>query len=323
MKFNKKVLIITAGAVVLMLVAVGIFFSKKSDGQKPMNVVANETVEFINQNLLTQGNTATSVSVVEDSGLYKLKLKVGTNEAEVYITKNGKLLFINGVIDMAPATTTGGTQTESGTTVQSEKSDRPDVKLFVMSYCPYGLQAEKMYLPVYNLLKDKADMGIYFVNYAMHGEKEITENLRQYCIQKEQIAKYADYLSCFVKAGDATGCLTSAKIDKTKLASCQTATDGQYKITANYEDKTTWLNGNYPVFNVDAGLNEQYKIQGSPTVVINGTVVNINPRSPEQFKQVICQAFNIAPAECSQSLSNDAASVSFGDSGSTSGGSCE
>lgn len=55
-----------------------------------------------------------------------------------------------------------------------------------MSYCPYGLQAEKMFLPVYDLLKNKAEMGIYFVNYIMHDKKEIDENLREYCIQKEQ-----------------------------------------------------------------------------------------------------------------------------------------
>ena len=55
----------------------------------------------------------------------------------------------------------------------------------------------------------------------LHGEVE--EQLRQYCIQKEQEAKLLPYLKCFLgktgTAADSEACLTEAKIDKTKLNS--------------------------------------------------------------------------------------------------------
>ena len=191
------------------------------------------------------------------------------------------------------------------TSIEVPKSDRPDVKIFVMSYCPYGLQAEKMMLPVYDLLKDKADIAIYFVYYAMHGKQELDENLRQYCIQNEDPSQYFDYLSCFVQGGNSSSCLTEAGINLENLASCISATDATYNVSGQYNDQSTWLNGGAnPAFDVQKDLNELYGVTGSPTIIINGKKVNISPRSPENFKQAICSAFNSSPEECSQTLSN-------------------
>jgi len=71
-------------------------------------------------------------------------------------------------------------------------------------------------------------------------------------------------------------------------------------------------------------LNEKYGVQGSPTVVINDKVVSVSTRSPEKFKEIVCQAFNTPPAECSQTLPEEVSSPGFGlSSGSSSGGSCQ
>jgi hypothetical protein len=283
--------------------------SPQQAGQKAIN--------FVNEHI-TEDVTASLVGVSEESGVYKIDLKIGENKYTSYITKDGKILFSQGfaVEGQAEKTTT-----KSGV----PQNERPDVKLFVMSYCPYGLQMEKAFLSVYQLLGDKADMGVYFVNYIMHEKKEIDENLRQYCIQKEQKEKYDEYLSCFMEAGDFESCLTKAMIDKTAMNSCIAATDQEYQITANYEDKSTWSNGRFPKFNIHSNLNEQYGVRGSPTLVINDQVVNLNSRSPEQFKEVICQAFSSPPEECSQTLSDQAFSPGFGlgQQGSSSEGSCQ
>ena len=74
-----------------------------------------------------------------------------------------------------------------------EKRETPEVDLFVMAYCPYGTQTEKAFLPVLELLGDKIDFNLRFVYYAMHGKKELDEQLRQYCIQKEQKSKKRTY----------------------------------------------------------------------------------------------------------------------------------
>src|SRR5574344_1244022 len=124
------------------------------------------------------------------------------------------------------------------------------------------MQAQKMYLPVYELLKDKADMGMYFVDYAMHGQKELDENMRQYCIQSEQKDKFAAYLECFTtgdKSADGMGvfdaCMVQARIDKGKVTECVKVVDEKYGVTAGYNDKTTWVSGRYPKFAVNDDLN--------------------------------------------------------------------
>lgn len=198
------------------------------------------------------------------------------------------------------------------------KTDKPKVELFVMSYCPYGLQMQKAYLPAWNLLKDKADIDIKFVSYAMHGKKEVDENTRQYCIQSEQPKVYSAYLNCFVGVGANNGaeanfsqCLTTAKVDQKKLTNCIAKTDQQFGITAKYNDQASWLSGQFPIYPVQQDLNDKYGVQGSPTLVINGVQTDAN-RTPEAIKQAICNAFNKAPSECGQTLSNQSYQAGFG-----------
>jgi hypothetical protein len=323
-KFTKNLIpvsIVIAG----LLVAGALIFINQGKTEKAEEQIltpqqtAQKAIDYINQNLLQEGTTASLVSATEENGVYKFRLKINEQEYDSYVTKGGEILFTEGInLESSPA------QEESETAAEISKQDVPDVKLFVMSYCPYGLQAQKMFLPVYNLLKDKAEMGVYFVDYIMHEKQEIDENLRQYCIQKEEKEKYYDYLSCFVLSGNFDSCLSSANIDREKLTNCTSETDQEYNIYSSYNDKSTWLNGTYPKFDVQTDLNEKYGVQGSPTVVINDQIVNVSPRSPEKFKEVICQAFNSPPEECSQTLSGDVASTGIGGgTGSSSGGSCE
>lgn len=337
---NLKNLIIVI--VVLTAISIGGYFVYKNNnkvvetGFLSAQKAAEKAIDFINQNMLPEEVTASLIEVVEDNGLYKFKLKVEEEEHTVYITKDGKLLFID-VIDMDQVI-----ESESPEPAATDvpKEEKPDVKLFVMSYCPYGLQAQKMFLPVYELLGEKADMSIYFVNYIMHGEEEINENLMQYCIQKQEPQKFIDYLGCFVKDGDSEKCLSGAEIDQGKLADCIVTTDKEYNIYSQYQDQTTWLNGQFPKFDVHTALNEQYGVRGSPTLIINDAVIVSNKnncpvgdvkcvvisdfvRSPEKFKEVLCQSFNSSPKECEQTLSETAFSPGFGlEEGSGSGGDC-
>ncbi len=314
---KSKILIPIAIVIAGILIAGGVYLKKgcsKENELSPQSA-AQKAIDFINKNkemFGIKGQEASLVNVIEKSGVYKIKLKIGENEYDSYVTKDGKIFFTYG-LDLT---------TKEETTQEIEKRERPDVKLFVMSYCPFGLQMEKAFLPVYNLLKDKAEMGIYFVNYIMHEKKEIDENLRQYCIQKEQKEKYYDYLNCFVKDGNFERCLSEAKIDREKMNSCISETDKEYKINELYNDKSTWINGFYPRFDVQTDLNKKYGVQGSPTLVINDVVVNVE-RSPEKLKETICQAFLNPPAECLKGLSKDVPSPGFGGGTGNSSGSCQ
>ncbi|MFA7653550.1 MAG: hypothetical protein WCX97_00710 [Candidatus Magasanikbacteria bacterium] len=228
------------------------------------------------------------------------------------------MLFINFGYKNANSAVTGGAnnnaqlnQQQSETIPVVTKSDKPQVELFIMSYCPYGLQMQKAFTPVWNLLQGKADFSIKFVSYAMHDLPEVEENTRQYCIETEQANKYLAYADCFTVSGDYQSCLSSVGVSVSKLNACVDSTNKKFGILDKYNDKSTWLSGLYPVYPIHQDLNNKYGVQGSPTLVINGNQVD-SGRSPEAIKQVVCAAFNGAPSECSQVLNSTSASAGFG-----------
>ncbi|MBW2988272.1 hypothetical protein DRJ48_03200 [Candidatus Woesearchaeota archaeon] len=201
----------------------------------------------------------------------------------------------------------------------------PEVELFVMSYCPFGTQTEKGILPVLSLLGDKIDFKLRFVSYAMHGAKEVNENLLQYCIQKEEPDKFLDYLECFLEAGNSTGCFVKANIDQTKIDACKASTDQEFKISENLNNRDLWLGGRFPRFDIDKDLNDKYGIRGSPGLAINGVKVDRFRRDPAGLLATICRGFAVQPEECTQELSSTTPSPGFGfSSGSTgaTGGQC-
>jgi len=298
-----------------------VYFFPRGGGGVPNEV--KKAMEYINEMVKGQGQSASLISWSEEGGLYKIDFKIGDNQYQSFITKDGKYLFTYGIdLTKKIEEATGTEETETQPT-QVEKREKPDVKLFVMSYCPFGLQMEKALLPVWQLLKDKADIGIYFVDYIMHGKKEMEENLRQYCIQKEEKEKFLAYLECFAKNGSYENseiykdCLKEIGINENKLNSCYEKTDKEFKISENFSET------GYPPFNIHKDLNEKYGVRGSPTLIINDTLVNVE-RSPEKVKEAICNAFLNPPEECNQKLPEETASPGFGmATGSSSSGSCQ
>ncbi|EKD42889.1 MAG: hypothetical protein ACD_72C00544G0002 [uncultured bacterium] len=226
--------------------------------------------------------------------------------------KGGKLASVNTPAGTVANNTPANVQQPAPQPVSVVKADRPKVELFIMSYCPYGLQMQKAYLPAWELLKNKADIDIKFVSYAMHGKKEIDENTRQYCIEQNQPAKYQAYAKCFTGKDDYKGCLSAAGISESSLTSCINATNNKFGILDKFNDQSTWLSGRYPIYSVHQDLNDKYGVEGSPTLVINGAQAEGVGRTAEAVKQAICASFNNAPAECQQTLSNSAYQPGFG-----------
>jgi hypothetical protein len=180
---------------------------------------------------------------------------------------------------------------------------KPYVELFVMSYCPYGTQIEKGILPVVKALGPTIDFDVKFVDYAMHGPKEVEENLRQYCIEKEYKDKYVTYLGAFLAEGNAQNALTAAGLSASDISSCMQSTDTEFKLTATANDpqKVGWR-GNFPPFPIQSADNTKYGVQGSPTLVINGKEVS-SARDAQSLMGAICGTFSSKPAECNTDLS--------------------
>lgn len=68
--------------------------------------------------------------------------------------------------------------TQTPASFEPKKNNRPEVKFFVMSFCPYGNQAEDGLEPVYQLLKDKVS---WQPRYIVNDQKS---NCEQYCPYK-------------------------------------------------------------------------------------------------------------------------------------------
>jgi len=259
---------------------------------------------FIKSKMLPPGTDVELRAVSEISGLYTLNLGVNGREFKSYVSKDGKFLFPTG-IDMDEVNSAAENADSKDTTdTESEvvKSEKPKVELFWMARCPFGTQSMKGLIPVLELLGDKVDFNLRFVYYAMHGEKEVREQLNEYCIQKEQKDKLLDYLKCYLKDGEGEKCLSEVGIDEEKLKACTEAADKEFSVSANLEDKSSWLSGRFPKFDIDKELNEKYGVRGSPTFVLNGVSVR-SSRDSASYLSVICDAFDEKPDECTAELS--------------------
>jgi hypothetical protein len=305
---------------VLAIALIASIFTKGFSGVSGTSGVSEEelktkTITYLGQ--ILPGQTVSVDSIVDEGTIYSLKLTVAGRPYDSYATKDGKLLFPS-AIDMTatPETPEAGAQPPVDTNVP--KTDKPVVELFVMSHCPYGTQAEKGILPAVRTLGDSVDFKIRFVYYAMHGEKEVKEQLTQYCIQSEQTDKYVQYLACFLNDSAGQGsldasnkCIASLGIDTKKLETCKAATDTKFDVMKNFNDQSSWLSGRFPLFNTDKEANTKYSVGGSPTLVINGVNSNAG-RDSASYLAAICNAMTTPAPECSTQLSAASPGPGFG-----------
>lgn len=331
----------TVGLVVVMLAVIlvtgcsrPLIPIKGSSSELNKDEIKTKLETFINENLMQPGSEAKVTEVTLENGLYKTVLDVGTGQPlDAYMTKDGKMFFPDAInleetIEKIKAMKKQQEEAAAKTSAEAPKSAVPVVELFAMSYCPYGTQAEKGILPVVNLLKNKINFSLKFVSYAMHGEKELNENLRQYCIQKQAPAKLSSYLNCFLKKGEGTevACMAAAGVSSQTVNACMNETDAQFKVKEKFNDKSSWKNGQFPPFDVQKADNEKYGVGGSPVLIINGTEISTSSRDSASYLKAICSAFTTEPKECQTKLSTTAPAAGFSESSvqgaTTSSGSC-
>jgi len=265
---------------------------------------SKKAIDYINNNLVQSGSI-TLVSVKEANGMFMVTTIYQGQEIPVYVTKDGSLLFISQPIDMSGTATTTTTQP-----TVTPKTDKPTVELFVMGFCPYGVQAENLMKPVFDLLGTKADIKIRFIAtvggttvdsiQSLHGTTEAQEDLRQlYIMNNYNQTVYWKYL--MYMDNNCYGKITTT--DAAALDTCwKTAATGAgidvAKVSANYNSIDT-IN----LLKADEQLTTQYGVTGSPTLIINGVTYS-GTRTSDAFKQAICDAFTTAPAGCNQTLSS-------------------
>lgn len=319
-KENRNTAIATVVIALVVVAALGYYFTTNSQAGAGINLsslrfwtagdskIAQSAVDYINNNALAN-STVTLKSYERTSGVIKIKIDIGGTEYESFISADGKYLFPS-AIEMAPTegseTPTDQVSTTSVSTCEDlTKTDNPELDVYVVSQCPYGLQIQRAIAQAVSEVPELANyVKVRYIGSAsgdtitsMHGEEEATENLRQICIREEQPSKYWSYVSCYMKAGASDSCLTSSGIDKGAVSACMS--DSSRGVAYASED-----------FN----LGTQYSVQGSPTLMLADANVDesgFGGRSADAIKQIVCCASNNQPAFCSKTLKTTSAASSF------------
>jgi protein-disulfide isomerase len=189
--------------------------------------------------------------------------------------------------------------------------NKPQIDFFVMSYCPFGNQAEEGIEPVYQLLKDNAEFKPHYVIYSnyggggsdyciangqlcsMHGIQELNQNIREACVLRDNgIDAWFDFALAMNKqcsASNADSCWTNVAkglgLDTAAISACQSK-DGEALMRADFE------------------LGQTLGVQGSPTVFVEGIDYS-GGRNAESFKSAMCAYYDNAPSECQTKLAGE------------------
>ncbi|MDD5481615.1 MAG: thioredoxin domain-containing protein [Candidatus Shapirobacteria bacterium] len=226
-----------------------------------------------------------------------------------YITKDGQFLFPSGydTQEFKDRVLAGKTSLEEESEPKEVlKNDRPQAQLFLMSFCPYGNQAEEIMMPVVDLLKDSADIVPRYIvskngdTYSsLHGDQELNQNVRELCVYKYQPEIFWDFLKeinadCTYENADScwTGPAKTVGIDINKISQCE-----KQEFSSLLDQEIV--------------LTEEHNVSGSPTLLINDTLYQ-GGRSAESFKQAICSAFNNPPQECQETLGDEVGAAQGG-----------
>lgn len=311
-KKNKKASKISSIVLIVALVLIALVsFSGKSLKTISEKEAREVATNFINSYLMEPGAKAFITEVSQEYGLYKFEVDILSGKVESYLSKDGKFFFPQAlnVEEINSEEGQEGAQTTPKTEV-SNKTEKPVVELFVMSHCPYGTQVEKGILPVVEALGDDIDFRLMFNDYAMHGEKELVEQMNQECIMNEQEDVFYDYLACFLEDGDSDSCIEKTNVDKSALVSCVDDLEEEHNIIADFNNKVDFQ-GNYPSFKLYEKENNKYNVAGSPTLIINEENIS-SRRDPASLLYAICSAFVTQPDACYSNLSTQEPVPGFG-----------
>ncbi len=186
------------------------------------------------------------------------------------------------------------------------KSEKPEVKINVMSFCPYGNQAENALKEVIDLLADKADFVPYYIIYkgenpyqkgedvevngekywSLHGNNELYEDIREKIIYELYgIKKWAEFV---VKVNE------QCNLENVETCWKEVAQEVGINVS-EVEDEYNKRFNDLVLQEYEATAAQG--ISGSPTILINDYTYK-KSRTAEAFKQTICDAFVEPPEEC-------------------------
>ncbi|MFA5953121.1 MAG: hypothetical protein WC812_00855 [Candidatus Pacearchaeota archaeon] len=296
-KKNPWVLISIILAILVILLIIANFSSIFKPSGKS---IGKNFVDFIN----SRGGTEIEYvsSSYFGSGLYEVIVSSEGSEIPVYLTKDGKY-FVSIIAELSDSSNEGNSNDQTSDEIPT--SDKPNVKLFVMSFCPYGNLAENTMYPVYNLLKGYVDFEVHYIVSvegnsvsSLHGQKEVDQNIRELCVKKNYgNDKFWNFVTAINEdCGSDGSCWENVSqtlgIDIQTIESC-------------------FENEGLDLMKAEAEISDEYGVSGSPTMFINEveTTSVYSYGDSEEYKGTICSAFNEVPSVCAQELTSTDSNV--------------
>ncbi|MBU2028693.1 hypothetical protein KJ761_02260 [Patescibacteria group bacterium] len=286
--------------VVIALLLLGGFvlsYQKKAAVKKETAIKEN-TEKFIKENLIQPGADFKITEFVKEGNLYKLVASVNGQSITAYVSDDGKKFFPS-VIDLDQAAAKQAQASEAQKEIP--KNDKPNVDLYVMSFCPYGNKAEDTLKPAYDLLKNKVNFNFrYIVStngndvQSLHGANEVVQDEREACVLKtdgkDKWMGFVTYVN--EKCGSDGSCWEAgAKSLGINIAKVNACVSSQGLALMQQDEKDS----------------KAANASGSPTMIINGVSTNAVYAydNSEAYKQAICSGFTNPPAECQTELANN------------------
>jgi glutaredoxin len=291
------------------------------DNAKVANIAA-----LLEDNIFISSGQQTDVTYVRyaDQGEFiELYYNIGGQEMPVYVSRDYKYIYPSGALEISVVEEQMRTlreQAAADTASQAAgvpKSDSPQVLMFVMSYCPYGNQAEAGLVPVVDQLADNVEFEPVYIIYpsggecaqnngtqycSLHGNAELWQDVREKIIfNMYGERKWAEYVG-----------RANTECSLTDIGTCwltvanETGVDAA-AVVAEFDANK------FGILDAEIEKTTQYGVRSSPTIIINEYTYS-GSRTPAAYQAKVCEAFNSAPGACGSALSDSGAAAS-GDCG--------
>lgn len=208
------------------------------------------------------------------------------------VTQTNLAQAVNVIEDAMEAEIVKETATTTGNTVDKKLP----VELYVMSQCPYGVQAEDtMFVAIKDIGVDNFDLQVDYIAtplgdgtfQSLHGQAEAEGNIVQLCAKEVDATKYLDLILCMNEnpssiPGNWESCAADLGYDTAAVKTCFEGQEGIDLLTASAANAQS------------AGAS------GSPTIILDGSGYS-GGRGLNDFKRAFCNAFTgEKPAACSE-----------------------
>ncbi|MBR9681824.1 MAG: hypothetical protein GOV00_03430 [Candidatus Altiarchaeota archaeon] len=209
------------------------------------------------------------------------------SELSGYLTKSGEFYILT---------------TQPSVMNRAEESQKLD--LFIMSQCPFGVQAATAVNELRAAIPD-LDVKLWYIANdngdgtfsSLRGQPEVEENIRQLCISDNEPDKFWEYMSCILPVSSNAGsewenCADKAGVNKETLNECWQGEAGVQLLSQNVV------------------LSNQLAIGSSPTFLVNGRYVlgGLPQGGADGIKGFVC-ILNPTLAGCEQTLSQTVAAA--------------